>query len=126
MPDNKPPIGAVTWRDLTVPNADEVRDFYKEVAGWTSEPVSMGDYNDYNMKSPETNETIAGICHKKGTNEKLPLQWLMYITIADIDKSLDNCLKLGGKIIDGPKKMGESRYAIIQDPAGAVCALFQH
>lgn len=126
MADFKPPVGSITWRDLTVADAEGIRDFYKEVIGWSSEPVNMGEYDDYNMNSPVTNETAAGICHARGTNSKIPPLWLIYITVENLDKSLENCRKLGGKIIDGPKKMGESSYAIIQDPAGAVCALFQH
>ena len=27
-------IGAVSWMDLTVPQADDLRDFYKNVVGW--------------------------------------------------------------------------------------------
>ena len=44
-------IGGGTWMDLTIPDADGVRNFYKEVIGWESMDVSMGEYNDYCMIS---------------------------------------------------------------------------
>ncbi len=125
MSDKKAEIGSITWIDLTVPNAKEVRDFYSEVVGWKSSPVSMGDYDDYNMNTPESGNAVTGVCHARDSNADLPPQWLIYITVEDMDKSAQRCVKLGGKIISAPKDMGEyGRYCVIQDPAGAVAALF--
>ena len=33
----KPAVGTIGWKDLTVENAERVRDFYMGVAGWTAE-----------------------------------------------------------------------------------------
>ena len=123
----KPEIGSVGWFDLTVPNTEEVRDFYNKVIGWQHEAVSMadGEYNDYNMKAPASGLTVTGICHSRGVNADLPAQWLLYINVADIDKSIQECRENGGRVIAGPKDMGKfGRYCVIEDPAGAVCALF--
>lgn len=118
-------LGTIAWLDLTVPNADQVRDFYVSVAGWKPEPVAMGDYNDYNMLSPE-GTPVAGVCHARGVNLGLPAQWMIYIMVADLDTSVTSCRNLGGKIIREPTKMGPmGRYAVISDPAGAVAALFE-
>jgi len=123
MPEsNKKGPGSVIWRDLTVSNAGEISRFYSEVVGWRAEPVSMGNYNDYNMVS-DSGEVQAGICHTAGTNINLPDQWLIYITVKNIGHSVDRCLHLGGKVIDGPRKMGENDFCVIQDPAGAYAAL---
>jgi len=62
----KPEIGDVTWRDLTVPDAEGLRDFYADVVGWTHEPLSMGDYDDFCMNTPGSGKTVAGICHAWG------------------------------------------------------------
>lgn len=126
MTEKKKPVpGTIAWRDLTVDNADEVRDFYKSVVGWQSEPVSMGDYNDYSMKPSENDPPAAGICHARGVNAGLPPQWLIYIVVEDVDKSAVECERLGGQILSGPKDMGpNARYCVIKDPAGAVAALY--
>lgn len=122
----KPELGSITWCDLTVPNADEVKDFYSKVVGWIPDPVSMGDYNDFSMIAPESGKVAAGVCHTKGTNAKLPPQWLIYITVKDVDKSVEQCLLLGGKVITEPRTIpGYGRYCVIQDPAGAASALFK-
>ena len=44
-----PKPGTISWSDLTIPNADAVRDFYSAVAGWKSMPIDMGGYSDYCM-----------------------------------------------------------------------------
>lgn len=123
---DKPAGGSISWADLTVPNAEAIRNFYSEVAGWTFEPVDMGGYSDYSMMSPESGQPVAGICHARGVNAGLPPQWLIYITVADLEQSAARCAALGGKIIVAPKKIGSfGRFCVIQDPAGAVAALFE-
>lgn len=123
---NLPPIGSVTWFDLTVDNAEEIKDFYSQVIGWKSSPVNMSGYDDYNMNKPGDDETVTGICHAKGGNENLPPKWLIYITVENADESANKCKELGGKIISDPKDMaGYGRFCVIEDPAGAVCALFE-
>ena len=118
-------IGSVCWRDLTVPNAEEIRDFYATVVGWASEPVDMGGYNDFNMIPPATGQPAAGICHARGSNADLPPQWLLYIVVPDVDQSAARCAELGGQLVVSPKAMGKGRFCVIRDPAGAVAALYQ-
>ena len=119
-------VGSIGWLDLTVPNADEVRDFYAEVTGWEATPLSMGEYSDYVMQSPGAPDAAAGICHARGANAGLPPVWLVYIVVADLDASLAACHARGGSVISGPRGAGgTARFAIIRDPAGAVAALYQ-
>lgn len=124
-PAPQPQPGTIGWFDLTAPNADEVRDFYCDVAGWKWTGLPMGGYSDYCMNLP-SGETIAGICHKRNVNASLPTQWLLYINVADLDASLRQVETKGGKILSsirGNKVQG--RFAVIQDPAGAVAALYE-
>lgn len=117
-------VGAIVWRDLTVPNAEQVRDFYAQVVGWQAEPIEMGDYADFNMLIPGTDQSAAGICHTRGFNADQPAQWIMYIKVADLEQSLVDCQALGGRILVGPKFLSETqRFVVIQDPAGAMVAL---
>jgi len=117
--------GSIAWTDLTVPNADEVRDFYAAVAGWTVMPVKMEGYQDYCMVPAGAEAPVAGVCHARGPNAHLPAQWLIYITVADLRTSLDACLAKGGRIVAPEREMGGGKMAVVQDPAGAVAALFQ-
>ncbi len=120
----KPPVGAVTWRDLTVDDASGMRDFYRRVVGWSAADHDMEDYADYEMKD-STGQTVAGICHRRGPNANLPAQWLIYITVADVAASAAACEANGGAVIEGPRMMGGVPFCVIRDPAGAVCALVE-
>jgi predicted enzyme related to lactoylglutathione lyase len=120
------PVGTIGWIDLTVADATSLRDFYAAVAGWTPAEVPMGDYADYCMHPPGEAKPVAGICHARGPNADLPPQWLIYITVSDLDQSVQRCRDKGGKVLREPKSMGTyGRLAVIQDPAGAVAALLE-
>jgi len=117
-------IGKILWCDLTVKDAEKIKEFYEEVVGWGSSEVAVDDYIDFNMVSEEGG-IIAGICHKKGSNRNIPPQWINYIIVKSLDESIRRCLDLGGKVVDGPRKMGKKAYALIRDPAGAFIALIE-
>ena len=122
--ENKLPAGSVAWIDLTVSDATGVRDFYKEVVGWDAEGCQMDGYEDFNMMPGGTGQPVAGICHAKDTNAGMPASWMIYITVADIDAAIAKCTEHGGKVLLGPK--GEqAKFCVIEDPAGAVCALWE-
>ncbi len=119
-------IGAIGWVDLTVPNAAEVRDFYRAVVGWTTSEVDMGGYSDFCMNIPGSGRTTAGICHARGENADIPPRWLVYLNVANLDQSLMTCAALGGKALTKVRSLGASgRFCVIEDPAGAVAALFE-
>jgi predicted enzyme related to lactoylglutathione lyase len=120
--EDKPP-GTIVWTDLTVDDAEGVRDFYREVVGWKPTPQSMGDYDDFNMMAPAAETPVAGICHARGANANLPAQWLVYVQVEDVEARARRARELGGAVVDGPRGMGSLRFCVIRDPAGAVLAL---
>ena len=125
MSDTPTPLGRISWVDLTVPDATTHQEFYRKVTGWTAMPLSMGDYDDYLMLGAD-GAPQAGICHARGANAEIPPQWIMYITVTGLDEKLRDVVALGGKIVMPTRSMGKTgRYAMIEDPAGAVCALFE-
>ena len=99
MSNPKPAVGTVSWTDLTVPEAKRISGFYEAVVGWKPVPLDMGGYSDFCMKTPAERKTVAGICHAKGNNANLPAQWLIYITVADLEASLRKCQAKAGKLL---------------------------
>jgi predicted enzyme related to lactoylglutathione lyase len=117
-------VGTVGWVDLTVPNADDLRDFYTAVVGWATSEVPMGEFADYLMHPEEGADPVAGVCHARGVNAKLPPVWLVYFTVEDLGESIAECERLGGQVLAGPAGVGGGRYCVIRDPAGAIAALY--
>jgi predicted enzyme related to lactoylglutathione lyase len=119
-----PRTGLIKWADLTVDDAEAVRDFYAGVVGWNAVGLPVEDREDYLMTHPETGDPAAGICHRAGSIDGLPQQWLVYVTVDDLDDSIAACGALGGRVVFGPREsetMG--RWCVVEDPAGAVMAL---
>ena len=118
-------VGKIGWIDITVDDATDLRDFYRNVVGWKSEEVDMGDYADYSMSMPATNEVVSGICHARGSNAALNVGWLIYITVDDVMTSAAACTAHGGKVIVEPRGLAGGRFCVIEDPSGATAALYQ-
>jgi len=122
-------VGRIYWLDLTVPNASETRDFYRQVIGWSAQDVEMEDgnasYADYNMLG-EDGTPAAGICHARGSNADLPPVWMLYLPVADLAESIRRVEEEGGKVqkaVTGEN--GAHVYAAVQDPVGVWFALVQ-
>jgi predicted enzyme related to lactoylglutathione lyase len=120
-----PETGSIAWVDLTIPDAPSLRTFYQHVVGWEPSEVPMGEYQDFAMNLPGTQIPAAGICHARGSNAAIPPQWLVYITVENLDVSMTQCKMRGGAVLVGPRGSGKGRYCVIKDPAGAVCALYE-
>jgi len=118
-----PRVGRIVWRDLTVPDAEAAREFYREVVGWEARPHPMGEYADYDLVPPGGGEAVAGICHARGENANVPPQWLLYVWVADVRASAARCQALGGRVLDGPRPMGGQLFCAIRGPEGATLAL---
>lgn len=117
--------GWISWIDLSVPEAESVRDFYAQVVGWRAESVDMGEYDDYNMMPEGADQPAAGICHARGVNAGLPAMWIIYISVDDLAASIDRIQALGGEILDERRQPDGSGLCIFRDPAGAVAAVYK-
>lgn len=124
MSDKK--TGRVAWMDLTIDDATTVSKFYNKVIGWDVQGMDMGGYEDYLMNDPATGETLAGVCHAKGVNAKIPPTWMMYVGVENLDHSLEAVKAEGGKVLGDKRGDGKGGYyCLIQDPAGAYLTLWE-
>ncbi len=118
-------IGEIVWHDLTIPNADEVRDFYQNVLGWTSSEFD-GDFVMSADGAAEGSVTgTTGVCFARGSNADLPPVWLIYIQVASVEVTCQRVRDEGGSVVTGPRLMGGRAFAVIKDPAGAVLAIIE-
>jgi predicted enzyme related to lactoylglutathione lyase len=118
-------MGTVGWHDLTVPDAERVRDFYQRVIGLESSPVDMGGYSDFTLVVPGSGTPVAGVCHARGANAGVPPVWMLYFVVEDLERSIKACTDAGGEQLTPIRRAGGGRFCAIKDPAGAVCAIYQ-
>ena len=120
-------VGRIAWLDLTVADASETRDFYRQVIDWSVQDLELDDaserYADYSMLGDDGNP-VAGVCHARGVNQGLPPIWMIYLPVGDLAESVRRVREEGGKIIKETRRDdGEYTCAVVQDPVGACLAL---
>jgi predicted enzyme related to lactoylglutathione lyase len=121
--------GALTWNELFTNNVDVAGKFYVDVFGWKTQAMDMGPMGTYTLFSKDgTKGTNRGGMMTLPPNMKgAPPNWLAYFLVQDCDASTKKAQDLGGKVLappmDIPGNIG--RFSIVQDPQGAVFALFK-
>ncbi|MEX1024372.1 MAG: VOC family protein [Planctomycetota bacterium] len=127
MTDSQP-LGSFGWIDLTVDDAIALRDFYSDVAGWTSEGIQMtddeGGYEDFVMMN-SAGVPVGGVCHRRGGNSDQPTGWINYVTVPDLAASVERATKRGAAILSAARRAGAGKFQVLRDPAGATFALYQ-
>jgi len=116
--------GRFIWRELVTPNRDAARAFYATLAGWSASEQDMGAGAPYLMFGhPSLDESVGGAMQPM--MDGVPPHWLDYITVDDVDASLEQVVALGGEKVTDPMDIPVGRFAIVRDPAGATFALFR-
>ncbi|MBW1615565.1 MAG: VOC family protein [Deltaproteobacteria bacterium] len=110
--------GAFGWNELITSNAMKAKDFYTELFGW-SPSIMQKEYISFKNKE----EKIAGVMEKK---KQKPF-WLPYVTVNDVDKTVEKAKRLGASILTPPTYAPDiGRFAILKDPQGAVIAVITY
>jgi len=124
--DNHAP-GTFCWAELATTGQDAAKKFYPALLGWTPTDQPMGPGSVYTIFSLDGRNT--GACYtlepdlmKMG----VPPHWLLYVTVTDADQTAAKVAPAGGKLFKEPFDVMElGRMAVIQDPTGAVIAIWQ-
>lgn len=117
-----PTAGRFVWRELVTPALDPSRAFYTGLFGWSGATMDMGGAPYTMFQAGETQ--VGGMMAPM--MDGVPPHWLDYITTGDVDADRARVVALGGTAITEAMDIpGVGRFAVVQDPAGAVFALFR-
>jgi predicted enzyme related to lactoylglutathione lyase len=111
--------GALVWNELQSPDLDSSASFYSQLFGWDVAPFEGMPERYLSIKNAGANNG--------GMRELTPGQppsWLVYFGIEDIDAGLAKVDELGGAKLMGPIDIQIAKLAVVQDPQGAVFALY--
>jgi hypothetical protein len=115
-------MGRFVWRDLLTKDVSAAKRFYEELLGWRFEDTTRGDSPYVLVRSGGT--LIAGIVDVTAHADAAP-QWLSYMAVADVDKTVDLVRSDGGKVFVEPRNLPIARVAAVADPQGAPLGLAQ-
>jgi uncharacterized protein len=112
--------GALCWNELYTTDIDAAQGFYSGVFGWEFQPFE---------NSPDPYFVVMNQGHGNGgvrglAEPGMPPNWLVYFAVDDIDAGLAKVEQLGGSKMMGPIDIGIAKIGVVQDPQGAVFALY--
>jgi predicted enzyme related to lactoylglutathione lyase len=120
-----PQAGEFCWNELATTEIKKAKDFYGKLCGWQFTEHTT-DGNSYTMikKGEKEFGGMWQIPNDQAAN--IPPHWMGYILVENLDKTVEEAQKLGGKVTMPVTKVGEmGQFAVIQDPTGAHIAFWQ-
>ena len=112
--------GALVWNELASSDLDASSAFYGSLFGWETSPFEGGAAPYLSIKNGTANNGGMRELDSPG----MPPHWMVYFGVQDIDAGLMQVKELGGKVHAGPVDIQMAKIAIVQDPQGAVFALY--
>lgn len=110
--------GSFCWFELMTTDVNGAKDFYKKLFGWETKDQPMDKFT-YTVVSANGDE-VAGIMTMPEDSKDMPPTWGLYITVDNMDETINQAKELGGTILVEPRDIPEvGKFAVIQDPQGA-------
>jgi predicted enzyme related to lactoylglutathione lyase len=117
--------GTFCWADLGTPDAAAAKRFYTSLFGWAAEDRPMGPDAAYTMLTVG-GRAVAALYQQEPGVGGAPPQWLSYISVDSVNESAERARTLGGTVLMEPfDVLDVGRMAMVQDPTGAVVALWE-
>ena len=118
-------LGEFSWHELATTDHAAAFDFYSALFGWTKmEAMDMGEMGIYQIYGRQQDGYPLGGIFNKPAEMPGPPAWLYYIRVADVNASVEQVKRLGGKILNGPMEVpGGDLVAQCLDSQGAAFAL---
>jgi uncharacterized protein len=111
--------GALAWNELATRDIDAAKAFYGAVFGWDAETNAYGEtsYSEWKLDG----RSIGGmIAMNEQWPAEVPPHWMVYLAVADADAAVERAQELGGKVAVPPTDTPAGRFAVLNDPHGAV------
>ncbi len=114
--------GQFCWVELSTSDSEVAKRFYGELFGWTYDVIPMPDNAPpYNMA-----KLASGVVGAIFENKAVPPNWLSYVNVTSADETAAKAKSLGAKLMAEPFDVFDvGRMAVVQDPEGAVFAIWQ-
>jgi predicted enzyme related to lactoylglutathione lyase len=117
--------GSWSWNELTTTDPDGAKAFYDSVFGWKADdmPMGPGTYSVWKLDD----RPIGGMMPMLGADRPtdLPPHWMVYFSVADADATATRAAELGGAVCVAPSDLSQGRFAVLNDPQGAVFAVIK-
>jgi predicted enzyme related to lactoylglutathione lyase len=114
--------GSLCWNELATRDIEQAKAFYRAAFGWEGETSAYGDtsYTEWKLGG----RTIGGmIAMNEQWPAEVPPHWMVYFAVEDVDAAVGRVEELGGKVSVAPTDTPAGRFAVLNDPHGAVFSI---
>ncbi len=117
--------GAFSWNELQTHDVETARTFYSELLGWRITENQLDGMSYHLAKAGDTE--VAGIIALPDEAKDMPSSWGGYITVKDVDATLEQAKRLGAEVCFGPQDCETlGRFAMIKDPTSAMVSFIAY
>ena len=115
---------SLCWNELATPDTSKAGDFYTGLFGWDQNVQDMGGMSYTSFMNGD--RPAGGMYSPTPEMGEIPPNWLAYFAVDDTDAKLQKANELGATTIVPPMDIpGTGRFAVIQDPQGAVFGIIK-
>ena len=114
--------GRFIWHELVTTDPDAAAAFYSKVVPWKTQDSGMPSYTLWMAGKTQ----VGGLTGLPDSAEAgSPPHWIIYIATPDVDATVAEVERLGGKIVKEPADIPNmGRFAVLTDPQGATFAVY--
>ncbi len=115
------PQGDFIWYELMTTNADEAKDFYDAVVGWSISAEGAPEHGGYRMIGRSDGKFAGGLLPITDEMQQHGARptWLGYLHVTDVDRTVASVERAGGKTLMKHDIPDVGRVAMVTDPQGA-------
>jgi uncharacterized protein len=119
--------GHFCWIELATSDPVAAKKFYSDVFGWTTVENDMGGMGIYYLFQKNGRDCAAMYqLMPDQAAQGVPPNWTTYVATSNADQTAEKAKSLGATILAGPFDVQDhGRMAMLQDPQGAVFAIWQ-
>lgn len=119
--------GTFCWVELGTTDGEAAKKFYTQLFDWEFDDHDMGPGGVYTILKQNGKDVGAlYTMPEEMTANGVPPHWMSYISVANADEAAAKAKSLGGTLMKEPFDVFTmGRMAVIQDPTGAMFALWQ-
>jgi uncharacterized protein len=124
-----PKHGEFCWTEIISNDLAACKNFYTNVFGWEfNQSTAIGEDFEYLEYNNPNSYPMGGLFKMTpemcGVEEIPPPHFMNYIYVNNVDELANKAADLGGKIVSPPADIPNvGRFAMIQDPTGAMFAI---
>src|SRR6185295_16475110 len=94
--------GSVIWFEIWVSDIEQSKTFYRNLFGWTFEPLADYDAEKYwQIVAPGSAGVNGALVHDSERDKATGRTCVLYVHVPDLEQATQQAISLGGTLVQG-------------------------